>query len=151
MISAPQYAWESIGAPPAVNEGPEILKNSAGKVFLTFSASGCWTDDYSLGLMTLKDGGDPLVPADWVKTNQPVFVKNPANQAFGPGHNAFFKSPDKTEDWIIYHANPQSGQGCNPSRSPRIQKFTWKTDGTPDFGQPVPLNVKLMRPSGEKD
>ncbi|TDH19752.1 glycosyl hydrolase family 43 [Segetibacter sp. 3557_3] len=151
MISSPQYAWERLGAPPAVNEGPEILKSSTGRVFLTYSASGCWTDDYSLGLLTLRDGGDPLVAADWIKTPQPVFTKSTTSQAYGPGHNGFFKSPDRTEDWIIYHANPQSGQGCNPSRNPRIQKFTWRTDGTPDFGQPVPIGTKLLRPSGEKD
>ncbi len=151
MISSPQYSWENIGAPPAVNEGPEILKSSAGRIFLTYSASGCWTDDYSLGLMTLRDGGDPLVATDWTKTPQPVFSKSTSSRAYGPGHNGFFKSPDKTEDWIIYHANAQSGQGCNPSRNPRIQKFSWRADGTPDFGQPVPIGTRLVRPSGEKD
>jgi GH43 family beta-xylosidase len=150
-ISSPQYTWEMIGAPPAVNEGPEILKGPTGKVFLVYSASGCWTDDYALGMMTLKDGGDPMNPADWTKTTTPVFTKSPANGAFGPGHNAFFKSPDGTEDWIIYHANPSAGLQCGDARSPRIQKFTWNADGTPAFGQPVPINTKIRRPSGEKD
>ncbi|HYC29886.1 MAG TPA: glycoside hydrolase family 43 protein, partial [Chitinophagaceae bacterium] len=59
LISSPQYSWEMAGAPPAVNEGPEILKNPAGKVFLVYSGGGCWTDDYALGMLTLKDGGDP--------------------------------------------------------------------------------------------
>lgn len=36
LISSPQYSWESIGSPPAVNEGPEILKNPTGKVLLIF-------------------------------------------------------------------------------------------------------------------
>ena len=62
MISTPAYGWEMNGAPPAVNEGPEILKNAAGKIFLIYSASGCWTDDYALGMLSLKDGGDPLQP-----------------------------------------------------------------------------------------
>ncbi len=149
LISSPQYTWESVGAPPAVNEGPEILKNAAGKVFLVFSASGCWTDDYGLGLLALRDGGDPLVAADWTKTATPVFSKNVAASVYGPGHNSFFKSADGTEDWILYHANPASGQGCGDNRSPRIQKFTWNTNGTPNFGLPVSTSTFITKPSGE--
>lgn len=150
LISSPTYDWEKAGAPPAVNEGPEILKGPTGAVFLIFSASGCWTDDYKLGLMTLKEGGDPMKADDWVKSPQPVFVQKPENSAYGPGHNGFFKSPDGKEDWIIYHANPLPGLGCADRRSPRMQRFSWNGDGTPNFGEPVKLNTKLARPSGEK-
>ena len=149
LISSPQYSWESFGSPPAVNEGPEILKNSAGKVFLVFSASGCWTDNYALGMMTLRDGGDPLLAADWTKTATPVFSKNIPASVYGPGHNSFFKSADGTEDWILYHANPTPGQGCGNNRSPRMQKFTWNTDGTPNFGVPVSTSTFIAKPSGE--
>lgn len=149
LIASPQYSWESMGAPPAVNEGPEYLKSPTGKTFLVYSASGCWTDDYSLGLLTLKEGGDPLNAADWTKTALPVFSKEPSASAFGPGHNSFFKSQDGTEDWILYHANSRSGEGCGDNRNPRIQKFTWNTDGTPNFGKPVPVNTNITKPSGE--
>ena len=149
LISSPQFSWESIGAPPAVNEGPEILKNVAGKVFLIFSASGCWTDDYGLGILSLRDGGDPLVPIDWTKTPTPVFSKNVAASVYGPGHNSFFKSMDGTEDWILYHANPTTGLGCGNNRSPRIQKFSWNADGTPNFGTPVSTSTFITKPSGE--
>lgn len=149
LISSPQYTWESVGAPPAVNEGPESLRSPSGKVFLVFSASGCWTDEYALGLLTLKDGGDPLNAADWTKTSTPVFSKEPSASAFGPGHNSFFKSADGTEDWILYHANPQSGQGCGDNRNPRMQKFTWNTDGTPNFGKPVTIGTNVVKPAGE--
>lgn len=148
MISTPTYDWEKAGDPD-VNEGPQIIKNAAGRVYLVYSASGCWTDDYSLGLITLKAGGDPMNPADWSKNASPVFTKNPSAGAYGPGHHSFFKSADGTEDWIIYHANPQSGQGCGNSRSPRIQKFTWNGDGTPSFGTPVSINTAITKPSGE--
>jgi GH43 family beta-xylosidase len=54
-----------------------------------------------------------------------------------PGHNGFFKSPNGTEDWIVYHAWPTSaGQGAGGERSARAQKFTWNSDGTPNFGSP---------------
>lgn len=149
LISSPEHAWEKAGAPPAVNEAPEVLKNSAGKVFLIYSASGCWTDDYALGMLTLKDGGDPLVPADWTKTATPVFSKNVPGFVFGPGHNSFFKSADGSEDWIIYHANSSSGQGCDDRRSPRIQKFTWNPNGTPNFGTPVNTYANIVKPAGE--
>lgn len=147
-ISTPTHDWEKIGK-PHVNEGPEILKNKKGKTFLIFSASGCWTDDYSLGMMTLKENGDPLKPADWTKADKPVFTKKPENGAYGPGHNGFFKSPDGKEDWIIYHANPKPGLGCSNDRSPRMQKFSWNADGTPNFGEPVKIDTPILKPSGE--
>ena len=149
LLSSPDYAWESVGAPPAVNEGPEVIKNAGGKVFLIYSASGCWTDDYALGMLTLKDGGDPLVPTDWTKSATPVFSKKTSSAAYGPGHNSFFKSADGTEDWIMYHANSGPGQGCGDLRSPRIQKFTWNSNGSPNFGEPVSTGTPIPKPAGE--
>ncbi|MGI8583046.1 MAG: glycoside hydrolase family 43 protein [Chitinophagaceae bacterium] len=146
LVSSPQYSWEGFGAP--VNEGPEILKNAGGKVFLIYSASGCWTDDYSLGMLTLT-GSDPLVATNWTKTATPVFTKNVSGGAYGPGHNTFFKSLDGTEDWILYHANPSAGLECKDFRSPRMQKLSWNGDGTPSFGQPVAIGTAITKPSGE--
>jgi GH43 family beta-xylosidase len=150
LISSPEYPWEKIGDPD-VMEGPEILKNGAGRVFLIYSASGCWTDDYALGMLSLKDDGNPMEAADWVKHPEPVFTKKPEHKAFGPGHNGFFKSPDGTEDWIIYHANSNSGGGCEDARNPRMQQFSWNEDGTPDFGEPVNINTHIENPSGESE
>ncbi|MES2733727.1 MAG: glycoside hydrolase family 43 protein [Bacteroidota bacterium] len=147
QLSYPQYSWETIGDPqPDVNEGPEILKKN-GKVFLVYSASGCWTDDYALGMLTMSDSSDPMDSTAWKKSSLPVFSKS--SGAYGPGHNGFFQSPDGTEDWIIYHANPQAGQGCGGARSPRIQKFAWNADGTPNFGQPIATSIPIAKPSGE--
>ncbi len=146
QISEPDYDWEMNGL---VNEGPQILVNEEGEIFLIYSASGCWTDDYTLGMLSFNEEGDPLNPGDWVKKPEPVFTRHAENGAFGPGHNSFFKSPDGTEDWIIYHANPMSGQGCGGNRSTRIQKFTWTEEGEPFFGDPVKLNSPIARPSGE--
>lgn len=149
LISSPQFSWEMAGSPPAVNEAPEILKNANGKVFLIYSASGCWTDDYALGMLTLNDTGDPLNVADWIKTSTPVFTKKISNNVYGPGHNSFFKSLDGSEDWILYHANFAPGQGCGDARSPRMQKFTWNSNGTPNFGEPVSSGSNIPKPSGE--
>ncbi len=149
MISTPAYDWEKVGAPPAINEGPEALINPGGDLFIVYSASGCWTENYSLGLLRLKPGSDPLDSAGWVKNSHPVFISNPSHGAFAPGHNGFFKSRDGKEDWIIYHANSAAGQGCKDARNPRMQPFTWNTDGSPDFGEPVMINTRIRKPSGE--
>jgi GH43 family beta-xylosidase len=149
LLSAPTYNWEKMGAPPSVNEGPEVIRNSGGKIFMTYSASGCWTDDYALGMLSLNTGGDPMNPSDWTKSATPVFTKNPGNGAYGPGHNGFFKSRSGTEDWIIYHANSSSGQGCGNFRNPRMQQFTWNADGSPYFGTPVRIIVPIKKPAGE--
>ena len=147
MITKPDLNWETNGG--AVNEGPEILNNAAGKVFMVYSASGCWTDDYALGMLTLNTDSDPMQVNNWIKSTQPVFTKAPQNNTFGPGHNAFFKSPDNKEDWIIFHANSNSAQGCGEARNIRIQKFSWNADGSPNFGIPVKINSALPVPSGE--
>ena len=151
MISSPTYSWEKMGSNPlpTVNEGPEALINPNGQLFLTFSASGCWTDNYCLGLLTLRAGGDPLNPADWSKSANPVFSTQAANGAYAPGHNGFFVSRDGTQNWLLYHANATAGLGCGNARSPRMQPFTWNTDGTPDFGVPVAINTPIKKPSGE--
>jgi GH43 family beta-xylosidase len=149
LISSPTFSWEKMGALPTVNEGPEVLKNSNGNLFVSYSASGCWTDAYAMGLLKLTNGGDPMNAADWIKTPTPVFSTVGANGAYAPGHNSFFKSRDGTEDWILYHANSTAGLGCGNSRSPRMQKFTWNADGSPNFGSPVKINTAIKKPSGE--
>ncbi len=153
MISTPEYEWEKGGSSedlPTVNEGPQFLQKD-DKLFIVYSASGCWTDDYALGLLTASADADLMDASSWKKAENPVFEKNPEGQAYAPGHNGFFKSPDGTEDWIIYHANAESGQGCGGQRSARIQKFTWKADGTPDFGRPVSVEDSLEKPAGENE
>ncbi|MFJ8750928.1 family 43 glycosylhydrolase [Streptomyces sp. NPDC102441] len=144
-ISTPTYDWEKSGVP--MNEGPEALQHD-GKTFITYSASACSGPDYKLGLLTYS-GGDVLSAGSWAKSAEPVFQRSDANGVFGPGHNGFFTSPDGTENWIVYHANAASDQGCGGTRSTRIQKFTWNADGTPDFGTPAASGTALEVPSGE--
>jgi GH43 family beta-xylosidase len=153
LISKPEWDWEKTGSGnglPVVNEGPQFLRQSSNskKVFIVYSASGCWTDNYALGLLEADASSDLMNPASWKKSSQPVFQKNPEGQAFGPGHNSFFKSMDGKEDWIIYHAKPGPNQDCRDKRSPRMQKFGWTKDGIPQFGKPLPLSQELEAPSG---
>ncbi|TWR25996.1 family 43 glycosylhydrolase [Mucilaginibacter achroorhodeus] len=153
-ISGPLFDWEKNGDlgknsnPPHVNvnEGPEILIHG-DKLFLIYSASGCWTDFYALGMLTASAGSDFLDPNSWKKSDKPVFQRSIEKSVYAPGHNSFFKSADGKEDWIIYHANSKAGQGCGGFRSPRMQKFTWNADGTPNFGEPVAEGTVLKAPS----
>jgi GH43 family beta-xylosidase len=152
-IGSPIYDWEQHGdlkdannpRHVNVNEGPQMLQNK-DKVFIIFSASGCWTEYYSLGMLELK-GKNLLDSASWLKHKKPLFVASEKNGVFAPGHNSFFKSPDKKENWILYHANSAPGQGCGGFRSPRAQKFSFKEDGTPYFGEPVKTGVVMPAPS----
>jgi GH43 family beta-xylosidase len=153
-ISSPEFDWEKFGqlnntGDPRqvdVNEGPQFLVHGK-KVFIVYSASGCWTDQYALGMLSTNISDDLLNPSAWTKSAQPVFKKSPENSVYAPGHNSFFKSPDGKEDWILYHANNEPGQGCGGFRSPRAQRFTWKKDGTPEFGVPVKTGVLMVGPS----
>ncbi|MCR5887581.1 hypothetical protein LRS06_07280 [Hymenobacter sp. J193] len=49
----------------------------------------------------------------------------------------------------MYHANSNPNEGCVEKRNPRMQKFTWNADGTPNFGVPVAINQPILKPSGE--
>lgn len=147
MLTTPELAWEKNGHP--VNEGPQSLKGPNGKQHIVYSGSSCHTDNYALGLLTLKDNGDPIKAEDWTKAQMPIFSKNVENKAFGPGHNAFFKSPDGKEDWIIYHANSNAGEGCSTKRNIRIQKITFSETGDPVLSIPVAINSEINVPSGE--
>lgn len=153
-ISSPQLDWETHGdlnnpndVPHVnVNEGPQILAKNE-KLFLIYSASGCWTEYYSLGMLTANANSNLMDTASWKKKHQPVFTKSEENKVYAPGHNSFFKSPDGKEDWILYHANSKPGQGCGRQRTPRAQKFTWTADGIPEFGVPVSTGTILLIPS----
>lgn len=145
ILSSATLPWETVGG--QVNEGGEVLQRN-GRTFIIYSASHCSTPDYKLGMLEYI-GGDPLNSSSWRKFPNPVFQRSNANGVYGPGHNGFFRSPDGTQDWIVYHATTNSAGNCDMNRSTRVQRFTWNADGTPNFGTPVPLGVSFPAPSGE--
>ena len=145
LISFPEYEWEKrccTGKLPTINEGPAVLSRN-GKDFLIYSASGSWSDEYCLGMLIFT-GGDPLDPRSWKKHPRPVFEKTEG--AFGPGHCSFTVSPDGSEDWMIYHANPQASSGWKGRRL-FMQPVRWK-DGSPYLDAPA-VNVDIPHPSGQ--
>jgi GH43 family beta-xylosidase len=139
LISEPEYVWEKRGSSdnlPTINEGPQILQRN-GRVFLTYSASGSWSNHYCLGMLELR-GDNPLKAESWVKFPQPVFESN--DIVTSPGHASFIRVGKK--DYIVYHSARNKGAGWD--RVINIQQFGWKK-GKPDFGIPVAPgeNIKI--------
>ncbi len=145
-ISSPTEAWER-GTQLDLQEGPEFLMNGTN-TFIVYSTRESFLPDYRLGLLRLSaPDADPLDPASWTKSG-PVFTGAPALGVHGVGHASFVKSPDGTEDWIVYHAKSQTASGWD-DRVIRMQKFTWNADGAPNFGTPVASNVPVASPAGQ--
>jgi GH43 family beta-xylosidase len=141
LISQPTNTWEKNGGSPYINEGPEILKKN-GVIHIIYSASGSWCDDYCLGRLTCTNG-NVLNAGSWSKTG-PVFTK--ATGAYGPGHASFTKSPNGTQDWLVYHADQNSG-GSWANRSVRAQSFSW-SGNNPSFGTPNAYGALVTEPAG---
>ena len=145
IIARPDKSWEKQGG-RQILEGPEFLEGPKGNLFLTYSASACWSDDYALGLLSAAPGSDPLDPAAWSKGPEPVLAKSARTNVYATGHNGFFTSPDGKEHWIIYHGNTGADRKCTAGRAPRIQKFEFDAGGRPVFGEPQV--GPMAKPSG---
>ena len=154
VISTPTQSWETMDG-RKINEGPAVLVNEEkGKLFIVYSCNPSWTKNYRLAwLMLDMNSGNPMNPADWQKSGSYAFwrcdnTKEPVSGVNGLGHCTFTKSPDGTEDWIIYHAMRYSDGGWG-QRYPFVQKFTWNADGTPNFGEGAGWGESLLLPAGE--
>ncbi|CAF4802827.1 unnamed protein product [Rotaria sp. Silwood1] len=144
-IARPIYNWETNHF-PYINEGPQVtIRNNV--ISLVYSASGSWTNDYCLGLITASTNSNLMIPSSWRKQSSPIFRS--ANSIFGPGHQSFTKSRDDREDWIIYHSARYSSSGW--TRQVRAQPFTWNADSTPNLGSPVNPNIPIRLPSGDQN
>ena len=143
-ISTPEFDWEKQGN-PLINEGPQVLWNG-DRLFIIYSASGSWGDDYCLGQLSWT-GGNVMEPKSWIKNMKPVFART--KDVFGPGHCSFVKSPDGREDWIVYHSAKYRGAGWN--RKVSFQRFEWNPDGSPHFGTPIGPGIPMIAPSEPND
>ena len=141
LLSTPTYNWEKYGL--AINEGPEILVSN-GTLNIIYSGSGYWRNEYALGRLTYNGVGPIMSASSWTKASQPVFQAT--SLVTGVGHASFTKSPDVTEDWIVYHAHA-SPTVWQDDRVIRIQPFTFNSNGTPNFGSPVAAGQLLNAPS----
>jgi len=128
----------------SVREGPALLRRE-GRVFLTYSIGDARSPDYKLGLLWAEEDAGLLDPAAWHQHPQPVLARSDAHSVYGPGHNVFFRSPDGTEDWMIYHAKDHD-RFTYAGRAAWVQRVFWGDDGMPSFGVPA---RELPAPSGE--
>ena len=140
LIAEPEHPWE-LRTQPTV-EGPQAIVTDDA-VYLVYSASASWTNDYCYGMLTAT-ADNLLDPANWDKSPDPVFEST--DEVWGPGHGSFVASPDGTESWMVYHSARFPGSGWD--RVMNAQRFTWK-DGVPDFAAPVPPTAEQVVPSGQ--
>ena len=144
LLSTATYDWESVsyeGNMIYVNEGPEVLKKN-NKIHIIYSASAATSETYCLGQLTYASG-DFVDAMSWVKKQTPVFSKTA--DVYGPGHCSFTKSPDGTEDWIVYHS--KKNREWNYDRQVSAQKFTWNPNDEPVFGSPIAPGIPIQEPS----
>ena len=95
IISPASGTWETKQG--SVTEGPFILKHD-GTYYLTYSGNGYTSHYYALGYAT---SDSPL--GDYVRySGNPFLAQNPRSGVYGPGHHAFFYTPDG-HLMIVYH------------------------------------------------
>lgn len=143
LLSAPTLPWEKHNHDPntsnprnslLVNEAPAFVRHGE-YLFVAYSASGCWTDQYAMGLLFARLDSDLMNADSWTKVPEPVFVTSEKNSVYGPGHGCFFHT-EAGETYLLYHANPGPGKGCENERTPRLQPIEWDEAGMPVFGEP---------------
>jgi GH43 family beta-xylosidase len=150
VVSEPQLDWETRAGTVGVlvNEGPAALVRD-GKVFLTYSGSGCWTPDYAIGLLTADEDADLLDPASWTKDPEPLFAASEAEEQYGTGHHSFFTSPDGSQTWFAYHSVTSPEGSCGADRVVSAQLLGEGPGGRPDFGVPSGSTIPIPLPAGD--
>ena len=149
IILEANFPWEK--CPPTdgytINEGPFFVING-GRIFLFFSANGCWQNEYALGYAELI-GDDPCKPESWKKHPLPFLCAG--NGVYGPGHASFFRSPDKSEVWCCYHTLCESDTTNTPTdRYPNIIRVDFDESGSPVCRKTPAPDTLHPSPSGEK-
>jgi GH43 family beta-xylosidase len=149
-IARAELDWELVEpytGKRAIVEGAFFLERN-GRLFIIYSANGCWSDHYCLGVLE-HTGGSLCDAANWKKHKQPLFVHG--NGLYGPGHASFFTSPDGTEVWCAYHGMKDHNKSVSFAvRYFNIQRIDFDPDGSPVMGLPTGYDVDIPYPSGEE-
>lgn len=149
IIARAEHPWELVApyqGAAAIVEGAFFLERN-NRLFIIYSANGCWSDHYCLGVLE-HTGGSLCDAANWKKHPEPLFVYG--NDVYGPGHASFFKSPDGSEVWCAYHAMKEHNSTVTPTaRYFNIQKIDFDETGYPVMGLPVGYETEQCPPKGE--
>lgn len=133
MLTKPEYDWETIGF--LVNEGPAVIKRD-GRLFISYSGSAT-NHHYCMGLLEASEDANPMDPASWTKSAQPLLKTDESRSLFGPGHNSFTKSEDGQDDILVFHARTYKeivGDPLyDPNRHTFVRKLRWSAEGKPIF------------------
>ncbi len=137
LVITPDKEWEDINGTRLWNEGPFVLKHE-GIYYMTYSANGYNTKEYSVGYAT---ADNPLGP--WTKAEENLILKaNMAIGVSGPGHNSFARSPNGKELFMIYHAHtfPDKPSGNRAVYIDRVNFIDGKmvVEGPTKSPQPYP-------------
>ncbi|MEV4642519.1 glycoside hydrolase family 43 protein [Actinoplanes sp. NPDC049548] len=142
VISQPRESWERVVGNPFINEGPEAIRDPDGRLHVVYSANGSWSDQYCLGDLRLRAGGDPTYVWDWYKSNGCLFGSNratmmagwdPTLYANGPGHHTFVllngdiatSPPAGPRFPLMYHAVPKGTPYSWENRYWYTGTFAW--------------------------
>ena len=151
MITHAELDWELMEPYTdnhSIAEGAFFLE-SGDRLFIIYSANGCWSDHYTLGVLEYT-GGSLCDAASWKKHPKPLLVHG--NGLYGPGHASFFKSPDGSEVWCAYHGMKEHNENCTPvPRYFNIQRVQFDDTGYPIMGLPTGYELEIAPPSGEAD
>lgn len=103
-ICVPTYDWEKVGGGDGVHpytvECITGVYGDDGSVFVSYAGSAYWTSAYAVGCMTYL-GGDPMDPAAWKKSPEPIFSKSA--EVNGCAHACYVTDTDGKK-WAMYHA-----------------------------------------------
>ena len=117
---------------------------------MSYSASGCFTPEYSLGLLWAHPGSPLLSAASWTKSASPIFTSNPAADIYGPASNGWFISPNGKQTWLVFHAVNDAKGNCGLERDVYAQPVTWYANNTPNLGGvPQPITHPFRVPAGD--
>jgi GH43 family beta-xylosidase len=148
-IAKAELDWELVEpytGKSAILEGAFFLENN-GRLFIIYSANGCWSNHYALGVLEYI-GGDLCSAKSWKKHPEPLLTYG--NEVYGPGHASFFRSPDGTEVWCVYHGMLVSNETVTwAERYCHIQKVEFDETGFPVMGKPIGYDALIDPPSGE--
>ncbi len=150
-IARAELGWELVSpydGARSIAEGGYFIKSPGGRLFIVYSANGCWSDDYVLGLLEYK-GGNMTDASSWEKHPYPFVKKSGGN--YGPGHATFFYSPDKTELWICHHCLEKSNPTAEPmKRLCHCQRVYFDETGFPFVGDLISPGTPYPVPSLDK-